>query len=434
MTTRKTACSRLREKIGILLTHDDMARQGPIIQPTFAGETQLDEIAPKLGIDPIEIRIKNAIRDGDKWFGSIPVPVASTAACLKAIRNHPRWQSRHQQDAVKPGKRRGFGVCATVQRGSVFSASAQVCLSADGSVTLTTAYVDIGSDTALAQICAAELGIGIEQVNLVTPDSDGGVYDFGTAAARGTSQVGHEVQKAALIVREQLLECTGEMLECAPQDLELRPGGKVGIKGVPKPELGFGEIVARGLYAGGGPIIGSHSSRVTDSPLDPEVTRSVGVDNVPMGAHFEFAAHAIEVEIDEATGQMTPVKGWCAIDVGRVINALGADGQIVGGFVQGVGTALPEELVWDDGRLANPSLMDYKISGILDVPYDIHCMVLENPEPDTPWGARGMGDRCINGPVPAIANTIADAADVRLRDLPMTAERVLLAFIEQNFS
>jgi CO/xanthine dehydrogenase Mo-binding subunit len=224
------------------------------------------------------------------------------------------------------------------------------------------------------------------------------------------------------------------MLECAPQDLELRPGGKVGIKGVPQPELGFGDIAARGLYAGGGPIIGTHSSRVKDSPLDPEVTRSVGMDNVAMGAHFEFAAHAIEIEIDEATGQVTPVEGWCAIDVGRVINALGADGQIVGGFVQGVGTALLEELVWDDGRLANPSLMDYKIPGILDVPYDIHRMVLENPEPDTPWGARGMGDLCINGPVPAIANAITDAADVRLHDLPMTAERVLLALLEKGLS
>ena len=104
----------------------------------------------------------------------------------------------------------------------------------------------------------------------------------------------------------------------------------------------------------------------------------------------------------------------------------------VGGFVQGVGTALLEELVWDDGRLANPSLMDYKIPGILDVPYNIHRMVLENPEPDTPWGARGMGDLCINGPVPAIANAIADAANVQLRDLPMTAERVLRLLINED--
>jgi CO/xanthine dehydrogenase Mo-binding subunit len=403
------------------------------IQPIFAAEGQLDELARELGMDPIDLRIKNAIRSGDKWLGSIEVPVGSTIACLEEIRRHPRWSARRERPAT-PGKKRGFGVAASVQRGGVFSASATIRLAEDGSVTLNTAYIDIGggSDTALVQICAATLGIDVERINLVAADTDGGVYDFGAAADRGTSQVGLEVQLAAEQVKEQLLKYAGEMLECAPRDLEFRPGGRVGIKGVPQPELTFSDIALRGLYASGGPIIGTHASKVENSLLDPAKTRSVGLDGAAMGAHFEFAAHAVEVEVDEATGQVELVQGWCAIDVGRVINALGVDGQLIGGFVQGVGTALFEELVWDGGRLANPSLMDYKIPGTLDVPYQIHRSVLENPEPGTPWGARGMGDLCINGPAPAIANAIADAVGVQLHQLPMTSERVLRAMIGEG--
>ncbi|GAB4179507.1 MAG: xanthine dehydrogenase family protein molybdopterin-binding subunit [Wenzhouxiangellaceae bacterium] len=399
------------------------------IQPNFAGETQLDELAAKLGMDPIDLRIKNALRSGDKWLGSHHLPVCEVAQCLEAIRAHPAWQARHRRP-VDAGKRRGFGVAAVVQQSGIFSASASVRLNEDGSLTVSTGYVDIGngSDTTLSQICAASLGVPIEHINLVSADTDGAAYDFGTAADRGTHGVGLAVQQAAMRVKEQLFRFAGEMLECAPEDLELRPGGKVAIKGVPQPELRFGDIAARGLYAGGGPIIGTHAYYMQEPQLDPTQTASVGF-RMGGGVHYGFAAHAVEVEVDEATGQVEVIQGWAAHDLGRVMNRNGAEGQIIGGFIQAVGGALFEELVWDDGRLANPSLMDYKIPGALDAPYDIHCIVLENPEPEAPWGARGLSDPCIIGPGSAIANALADAGIPRIHQMPLTSERVLRALL-----
>ncbi|RLA14519.1 MAG: xanthine dehydrogenase family protein molybdopterin-binding subunit, partial [Gammaproteobacteria bacterium] len=404
------------------------------IQPAFAGETQMDELAAKLGMDPFDLRIKNALNSGEKWLGSHHLPVCEVGQCLDAIRQHPAWQARLERP-VTPGKRRGFGIAAVVQQSGIFSASASIRLAEDGSVTVSTGYVDIGngSDTTLSQICAASLGLPMEQVNLVVADTDGAAYDFGTAADRGTHGVGLAVQEAASRVKEQMFQFAGEMLECATDDLELRAGGKVGIKGVPQPELGFGDIAARGLYASGGPIIGTHTYYMQEPSLDPEQTASVGF-RMGGGVHYGFAAHAVEIEVDEVTGQVEVIQGWAAHDLGRVINRDGAEGQIVGGFVQGIGGALLEELVWDDGRLANPSLMDYKIPGSLDAPYNIHCIMLENPEPHAPWGARGLSDPCIIGPGPAIANALVDAGIPRIYRMPLTAERVLSNLLdsEQN--
>lgn len=394
------------------------------IQPTFAGECQVDEIAQQLAMDPIDLRLKNVMRSGDKWLGSHEIPVCGLADCLEQIRAHPKWKAHR---ATAQGKRRGFGVAAVVQQSGIFASSASLRLAEDGSVTLSTGYVDIGngSDTTLAQICAASLGIPIEQVNVVAADTDAAAYDFGTAADRGTHGVGYSVQQAAERVKEQLFEAAGEMLECSTADLELRPGGRVGVKGVPALELGFSDISLRGLYGGGGgPIIGTHSWYMEEPKLDPAKTRSVGF-RLGGGVYYGFAAHAVEVEVDEATGQVSVVQGWCAHDVGRVINGNGVEGQITGGFVQGVGGALYEELVWDAGRLANPTLMDYKIPGAADVPYEIHCLLVENPEPHAPWGARGMADPCAIGPPPAIANAVAAATGVRVHKLPITAEAVL---------
>ncbi len=400
------------------------------VQPCFAGESQLDELAGQLGIDPIDLRLRNALRSGDKWFGSHDVPVCTVAECLEAIRHHPAWQAAQARTPSRPGRRRGLGVATVVQQSGIFASSASVRLAEDGSLTVSTGYIDIGngSDTTLAQICAGSLGVPIEQVNIVAADTDGAAYDFGTAADRGTHGVGLSVQQAALRVQERMFAIAGQMLECSPEDLELRPGGKVGLKGMPAVELRFGDIALRAHYVGGGPIIGAHSWYMQEPPLDPAVTRSVGF-RMGGGVYYGFAAHAVEVEVDETDGGVHVLQAWAAHDVGRIINHSGAEGQVIGGFVQGIGGALYEELLWDDGRLVNPTLMDYKIPGTLDAPYAIHTLLLENPEPGAPWGARGMSDPCIIGAAPAIANALADACGVRLRAIPLTKERVLAGLL-----
>jgi len=401
-----------------------------VMQPIFAGESQLDEIAVALGIEPLELRIKNAKQSGDKNMGSHHLPVCRVGDCLARINEHPTFATA-LADKGTPGKRRGVGVSSVVQQSGLFSSSANIRVAEDGTLTVSTGYIDIGtgSDTALAQVAAATLGVDIEAVNIVAPDTDGAVYDYGTAADRGAHGVSESVHRAALDVKQHLIDLAAEMLECASADIEVRPGGKIGLRGVPAVELSFADVVQRGLYVGGGPIIGQHAWYMQEQMIDPEQTRALGF-RMGGGVFYGFAATAVHIEVDETTGQISVLEAWHAADLGRVLNPNGALGQLYGGVVQGISGALMEELVWDAGQLVNPTMMDYKIAGSLDAPPIIHGILLENADPDSPWGARGMAEPCIIGAAPAIANALADATGVRVCKLPLTPERVLNGLLE----
>ncbi|MFT4563557.1 MAG: CO/xanthine dehydrogenase Mo-binding subunit [Gammaproteobacteria bacterium] len=403
-----------------------------VMQPTFAGESQIDEIADRLGIDPIELRIQNAKQSGDKNMGSHHIAVCRVGDCLANIRDHPEF-IRAKSDPGMPGKRRGVGVSSIVQQSGLFSSSANVRLVEDGTLTVCTGYIDLGtgSDTALAQVAAATLGVELESINIVAPDTDGAAYDYGTAADRGAHGVSESVHRAALVVKDRIVELTAEILECATADVEVRPGGKVGLRGVPEVELSFADVAQRGLYVGGGPIIGQHAWYMQEQMIDPQATRALGF-RMGGGVFYGFAATGIQVEVDELTGQVEVLQAWHAADLGKVINPDGALGQLYGGVVQGISGALLEELVWDHGQVVNPSLMDYKIAGSLDAPPIVHGILLENPDPDSPWGARGMAEPCIIGAAPALANALANATGVRLRNLPLTPERVLNELIKHE--
>jgi len=267
-------------------------------------------------------------------------------------------------------------------------------------------------------------------VSLASPDPDGSPYNWGTTASRVTYTTGRSVVGAAREVERQIKEHAAEILECSPVDLELRPGGRVGIVGVPE-DLPFVAVSARAHWRKGGPIVGT-SSLVYDTPtLDPKRATALGLPFQQIGV-FSFCALIVEVEVDEATGQTLLRRAWSAVDVGKAINPQLVEGQIEGGLVQGLGFALVEEVVWDGARLANPSLMDYKAPGFLDVPYEITSIIVEHPQPDGPFGAKGVGEIGLVPVAPATANAIFEAAGVRLRRLPMTAERVLRALLAEE--
>jgi CO/xanthine dehydrogenase Mo-binding subunit len=176
---------------------------------------------------------------------------------------------------------------------------------------------------------------------------------------------------------------------------------------------------------GGGPVIGA-GSVMHNEPLDPKHTLLSGMVSFDNVGTFVFGAQVADVEIDEVTGKVEVRQAWCAHDVGRAINPGAVVGQIQGGFVQGLGWALTEEMVWDGGRLANPTFMDYKVPSTLDVPHDIHSIVLEVPEPTHPFGAKGIGEPPLVGAGAVIANAVA-AAGPRVRKLPIMPERMLRA-------
>jgi CO/xanthine dehydrogenase Mo-binding subunit len=395
-------------------------------QVTFAGESQIDELASRLGLDPLDLRIKNAMRKGDKWVGGHTVQSCGLIDCLEAIKKKSDWTKRAKAGsaAAQSGKRRGIGVAALAHICGVLGTSAIVRMAEDGSIVLNTGAVDIGqgADTVLAQICAANLQLDIGRINVVAPDTDAAPYNWGTGASRVTYMVGRVVMGATEQLRKKIFDHAAAMLECTASDLELRPGGVVGIQGTDR-QVSFFEVALRSHFGLGGPIIGESALVYDGEPFDPKRTIMTGFPFGNLGVYL-FGAQAVEVEVDEATGKVEVVRGWAAHDVGRAINPQAVEGQIQGGFVQGLGYALFEEQVWDDGRLANPSMMDYKIPAAPDVSGPIDVTIIEDPEPTGPFGAKGVGEPGIIGVAPAVANAVAAATKKRIRRLPLVPERV----------
>jgi len=394
-------------------------------QVTFAGETQIDELAERLAIDPIELRLRNAIRKGDKWVGGQTVTSCGLAECLTRVRERSDWHARRNAAGRSiEGRRKGIGVTALAHICGVLGTSAIIRLAEDGSIVLNTGSVDIGqgADTVLAQLCAESLQVDVSRINVVAPDTDATPYNWGTGASRVTYMAGRAVAGAATALKQKIFEHAAAMLECSTQDLTLAPGGIVAVAGTDR-KVSFFDVSLRSHYGVGGPPIGEHAFVYDGEPFDPKRSTMVGFPFSNLGVHM-FGAQVVEVEVDEDTGKVTPLAAWLSHDVGRAINPLAVEGQIQGGFVQGLGYALCEELVWDDGRLTNPTMMDYKIPGTLDVPLAIETIIVEEPEPSGPFGAKGVGEPGIIGAAPSVANAVASAVGVRIHQIPLTPERV----------
>jgi len=399
-------------------------------QVTFASETQLDEVAQKLGMDPIALRRKNMLAGSDPWFGGQAILSNGLGECVDLVEKASGWPTPSEAPA---GRRRGFGVALSAHISGLLASGAIVRVLEDGTVLLNTGAVDIGqgSNTVLTQMCAEALKLPVDKVAIASPDTDGSPYNWGTTASRVTYVAGRSVVGAAAEVEIKLKEHAGQMLECSVEDLELLPGGRVAIKGVEQRAVSFAQISGRAHWAAGGPIIGTHSWVFDQPTVDPKRTAVQGLPFPQIGI-FSFTALVVEVEVDEVTGKVRVLNAWSACDVGRAINPLMATGQIEGAFVQGMGYALTEEMVWDGARLANPSLMDYKIPTFAELPDSIHAYLVESNEPSGPFGAKSVGEVGINGVAAAIANGIANATGVRLHQLPLSAERVLAGLLQQE--
>ena len=406
-------------------------------QVTFAGESQIDDIAEKLGMDPIELRLKNIICGDERWFGGQMLFSNGLKECVERARDASGWtQSTQGGGAPAPsatGQRRAVGFALCGQQSALLASGAIVRMLEDGTVVLNVGANDIGqgSDTVLSQMCAEALKIPLENVAFVSPDTDGSPFNWATTGSGVTFMTGRAVVGAAAEVEKQLKQQASEMLECAVEDLELIAGGAVAVKGVPDKKVGFFEIAKRSHWFAGGPIIGSHSWVYDRPTIDPKRAVAIGLASPRKGA-YSFSAIIVEVEVDEVTGAAEVKRAWSACDVGRAINPLLVEGQIEGGFVQGMGLALVEEMVWDGARLANPTLMDYKIPTTREAPYELYPIIVESYDTEGPFGAKGVGEVCLS-PVPAaIGNAVKRATGVRLFKLPLTPERILRGMLEND--
>ena len=327
---------------------------------------------------------------------------------------------------VRSGWRRGVGFAVMSHISGLMGTSASVQLRTDGSIALATGCVDIGqgADTVMVQICADALGVPIERVSYARQDSDISPYNWKTAGSRSTYMTGRAVAVATVEMRNKMLDHAAQIFECAAVDLELRAGGEVGLKGVPK-TVTFKDIALHSLFRAGGPIAATHGF-VFDGPgFDVKRASIHRLAFANLGV-YTFGAHCVEVDVDSGTGAVEVRRAWCAHDVGRAVNPVSCEGQIQGGFVQGMGYALTEAMHWnEEGWLTTTTLADYKIPGVLDSPAEIHPIVLEDPDPTHPLGAKGVGEASLVGAAPAIANAICNATGARIRTLPMIPERVL---------
>ena len=371
----------------------------------FAIESLLDELAGELDVDPLELRLRNAVVQGDVGVSGSPFPVIGTVEVLERIREHPLWQ---EHASLQEGE--GVGVAAGYWPGGTEPAAAVCRVDKDGTMTVVTSAVDMsGVSTGFAAIAAAAFGLPPEKVRVVSADTTSGPYAGASGGSKVTYTVGAAVLRAAGSAREKLLAAASEELEIAPGDLEV-VDGVVRAVGAPDRSITVEEIAGKALRFGGRyePIEGhGGSAQVRGAP--------------------SVSAHLAHVRVDRDTGEVELLRMAIAQDVGRALNPALVEGQMRGGTTQGIGWALFEELTHDEtGQLETGSFLDYAIPVAGRVP-EIDTLIVEVPAPDGPFGAKGIGEAPVVPAAAAIANAVAAAAGVRLHELPMTAPRVWAA-------
>ncbi|HLA81288.1 MAG TPA: molybdopterin cofactor-binding domain-containing protein, partial [Thermoleophilia bacterium] len=390
-------------------------------EPTFAFESQVDIIAAGVGIDPVEIRLRNAVGDGDiSTAGEMYSRVGlqenlRRAAAFAAWGSKPRPVNRGRGIAVGQWKTGGRPSGVILKMGE------------HGVVSVTTGCVDVtGSDTMLAQVVAEELGISVNDVQVIPVDTDSAPYDAGSSGTRTTHGAGGAARSAAARMRGRLLELAADMLEANPADLDVQDG-QVFVKGTPEKEVPLAKVAQQLLRTSGGNLVEAASFLGQPLPVDRKAIEGIFAD-----ANIEFLhpVQVAEVEVDPDTGEVRVVSFTSVHDIGKAINPASVTGQIEGGAVQGMGYALLEQLSCQDGTVLNASGVPYPQPAAPDVPR-VEPVLVEDGRGHGPYGAKGIGEAPIIPTAPAIANAIWDAAGVRIKSLPITADKIAQALREK---
>jgi CO/xanthine dehydrogenase Mo-binding subunit len=374
---------------------------------TFAIESHMDMMAAELGLDPLQVRLKNAVAEGDPLPSGQPYPAIGLRECLDAIGDSEIWRERAE---TRKRPNRGVGLAAGGWMGGLQPASALVGLNSDGTIDVTVGCADItGVNTTFAQIAAEVLNVPLSMVGVTTGDTKTAPYAGMSAGSKTTYTVGRAVKAAAEDARRQILEIAADRLECASDDLELADG-EVRVKGSADRSLPFRRLakLSTDFAAPHAAVVGRGT--ITARKWAPG-----------------FSVVAVELEVDPDTGQVTLLRSAIAQDAGFAINPLSVSGQMQGGASQGLGIGLSEEMLHDgNGRLLNANLLDYRLPTTRDLP-PIEAIIVEVPSEEGPFGARIVGEPSIVPGAAAVTNAIADAVGARLCAVPATPERVLRA-------
>ena len=383
-------------------------------QGCFSVEPVIDELAEKLGIDPMEFRLMNASKEGDRMPTGVPHAVLGTREMEEEMKSHPHYTAPLDRSPEGEGgsKRRGRGAAVGFRWQGGQASSATINVNSNGTINLITGSVDIGGTrTAVAMQAAEVLGLRSEDVSPTVVDTDAIGYTATTGGSRTAFDTGLAAMNAAEEVKRQMAARAALIWEVQEEDVEFQDGTFICTRNT-EDRFTFKELAER-LMRTGGPITASSTSN----------TGGVG----PI-----IAGNIIDVEVDTDTGKVDVLRCTAFMDAGKAVHPSYVEGQMQGGTVQGIGWALNEEYFYaDDGTMNNSSFLDYRMPTTLDLPM-IETVITEVPNPRHPYGLRGVGEAPIIPPLPALANAIYDAVGVRMTRLPMTPGAILEALEEKN--
>ena len=425
----------------------------------FAFESQLDEIAAKIGVDPATMRQINLLKPPTVTVNGLRVLSYGLPECIEQVVTRSQWTERKG----KLPRGRGLGVACShyvsgaansIIRSDMPHSTVNIKIDRDGGVVVYTGASEIGqgSDTMTAQVVAEVLGCSMARVKVIAADTDLTPIDLGSYSSRVTFMAGNAALRAAEDVKENIVSAAAKRMNCAPEEVIVRDdhvwkrgavestgGDDIAASGhvdgqilrgsvlqtrkevAIKDHMSFEEAVVAAIDVHGG-LTG------TGSYAPPTAARGgkhkgAGVGPSPA---YSYSAQVAEVSVDEETGVVTVHKVWAAHDCGRALNPVAVEGQVIGSVWMGLGQALQEEMVWKDGLLMNAGLLEYRSPSSVESP-EIECIIVESIDPEGPFGAKEAGEGSLAATIPAISNAIYDAVGVRLREAPFTPERVLAA-------
>lgn len=398
-------------------------------QPAFAFDSQLDLLAEEIGVDPVDMRLKNATQPGD-----VKIPnVCHISSCgmqesIEKVAQSMKWKEKRGK--LPEGRGIGVGSYGFFSGAlyNYFNTSrpyneAWVRVNGDGTVHYFTLAAEIGQgcDTILSQIVAEELGVRLEDVSIISSDTGIVTGDTGAFSSRTTMMAGNAAKEAAADAKRQLFGAAAKLLGRKIQDELDAKDGQIFVK-----RTGKGVSVSEAALAfqsanSGAPVLG----RGVYTPADPIAEGTV------VSPTWSFGSQIIEVEVDKETGEVRVIDSATAHDCGRAINPMSVEGQLEGSMHMALGYALSEEVKFEEGKVVNPSFVDYKMFSALDMP-KVDSIVVETDDPHGPFGAKESGEGLTIPTAPAIANAIYDAVGVSIKDLPITPEKVLKALQEKS--
>lgn len=392
-------------------------------QAVYALESLMDDLAARLGLDPIELRLRNANLPFTETIQGARIQTARLAECLRAVRDALDWDAKKK--ARRPG--RGLGVACGFHSSGTYAFPGSnrndsvIDLDTAGGALIRFGGADTGTGqrTILTQIVAHNLGLPLDKIRIVSIESDQTPYDLGAWGTRGTYYSGHSVIKACDAIVERLTGVAARTL--GNQPIRFEDGYAVSDSG----RIAIGDLVAAHPDTADG-VLRTEVSYIDETS---QLLDEKGRGN--FSGTYSFAAHAAEVEVDLKTGKLRIVDYAAAHDVGTALNPVMAQGQIAGGVQMGGGAAYGEEMIHEQGRAVNPAFVNYAMMRAGDLPR-IRTLLIEGGDPKGPHGAKGIGELCNTPPSPAIANAVYDATGVRIAELPITPDKIVTALAKKE--